>query len=183
MVTGANAGIGREIVDFLARKGAGVYMVCRNPERAEVAQKDVISKSKNDKVYVLQADCGLETDIRKMWNNFVEHRKEIISKERSIPASDVPDSDVRLDALVCNAGVLNNDKKITEEGVEQTFAIHLLFGTYLLSSLAMSALGNTPDSRLVVVSSGGMYNTKFPKWDVATATGNTPYDGQMAYGN
>lgn len=46
------------------------------------------------------------------------------------------------------------------KGVEVTFAAHLLFGTYLLGSLAMSALEATPSSRLVVVSSGGMYNTK-----------------------
>ena len=29
--------------------------------------------------------------------------------------------------------------------------------------------------------SGGMYNTKFPEWEDATASGSRPYDGQFAY--
>ena len=53
-------------------------------------------------------------------------------------------------------------------GVETTFACHLLFGTYLLTKLALPTLKKTPDSRVVVVSSGGMYNTAFPDWDIMT---------------
>merc|ERR1712137_987179 len=40
------------------------------------------------------------------------------------------------------------------------------------------------DSRLVVVSSGGMYNSAFPDWEVASSTSTDPkvkYDGQFAY--
>jgi len=59
---------------------------------------------------------------------------------------------VQLDVLVCNAGVLLNDLENTSEGIETTFACHLLFGTYLLSSLARPSLEATNESRLVVVS-------------------------------
>jgi NAD(P)-dependent dehydrogenase (short-subunit alcohol dehydrogenase family) len=58
---------------------------------------------------------------------------------------------VRLDVLVCNAGVLLNELTTTAEGVETTLATHLLFGTYLLGTLARPALEATPESRLVVV--------------------------------
>jgi NAD(P)-dependent dehydrogenase (short-subunit alcohol dehydrogenase family) len=58
----------------------------------------------------------------------------------------------QLDVLVCNAGVLLNDLENTSEGVETTFACHLLFGTYLLGSLAKPSLEATKESRLVVVS-------------------------------
>jgi len=88
---------------------------------------------------------------------------------------------IRLDALVCNAGALLNEKTISSEGVEVTFATHLLFGTYLLGSLALPTLSTTQDSRLVIVSSGGMYNSKFPAWEDATSTGIAKYDGQFAY--
>ena len=37
MVTGANSGCGLELSLFLARRGARLYMVCRNRERAEKA--------------------------------------------------------------------------------------------------------------------------------------------------
>jgi len=80
---------------------------------------------------------------------------------------------------VCNAGALLSEKQITEEGVEVTLASHLVFGSYLLGSLAMPAL-RAAQGRLIMVSSGGMYNTKFPDWEVACALQGT-YDGQMAY--
>lgn len=66
---------------------------------------------------------------------------------------------------------------MTEEGVETTFATHLLFGTYLLGEKllpylkAVSPEGGDNEGRVVIVSSGGMYNHKFPAWDTATSTG------------
>jgi NADPH-dependent curcumin reductase CurA len=42
MITGANAGIGREITQFAASKGAMVYMICRSPDRAYKAQQEII---------------------------------------------------------------------------------------------------------------------------------------------
>jgi dehydrogenase/reductase SDR family protein 12 len=170
MITGANAGIGREISTFTALKGATVYMICRNPERAEAARVAIVEQSKNEKVHILLGDCGLEADIRRMWNEFREMQTRLY-----------PDLPLRLDALVCNAGALLNHKTLTTEGVEVTFATHLLFGTHLLGQLAIPLLKNTPQARFIAVSSGGMYNTKFPSWDVATATGPTAYDGQYAY--
>eukprot|EP00932_Pfiesteria_piscicida_P020397 SRR837773.720.p1 GENE.SRR837773.720~~SRR837773.720.p1 ORF type:complete len:501 (+),score=205.17 SRR837773.720:225-1505(+) len=112
---------------------------------------------------------GLEADVRRCWKEFAD--------ESGSPSP-------RLDALVCNAGALLNTKTLTSEGLETTFAAHFLFGTYLLGSLAMPALKATKDARLIVVSSGGMYNTPFPAWDVATAMSKDPkfkYDGQLAY--
>jgi len=80
---------------------------------------------------------------------------------------------------VCNAGVLLNDKQRTSEGVEVTFACHLLFGSYLLGSLAMGTL-EACRGRIVLLASGGMYNTKFPDWEVATSLKGT-YNGNLVY--
>lgn len=74
-----------------------------------------------------------------------------------------------------------NERTETSEGIEATFASHFLFGTYLLGKLAMPCLEATADSRLIVVSSGGMYNVAFPDWATATSTGSAKYDGQLAY--
>jgi len=89
----------------------------------------------------------------------------------------------RLDGLICNAGALLNQRMLTAEGLEVTFATHLLFGSYLLGKLAMPMLEKTPDSRLILVSSGGMYNYKFPRWETAISHESKAdkYDGQMAY--
>eukprot|EP00931_Biecheleriopsis_adriatica_P106449 TRINITY_DN80909_c0_g1_i1.p1 TRINITY_DN80909_c0_g1~~TRINITY_DN80909_c0_g1_i1.p1 ORF type:complete len:509 (-),score=121.74 TRINITY_DN80909_c0_g1_i1:65-1591(-) len=174
MVTGANSGIGKEIASFLAVKGASVYMVCRSQQRAEAARDEILAaagESAREKVHILLADCGLEADVRRCWDEFCSQSLQHTQDSET----------VRLDGLVCNAGALSNTKQLTKDGVELTFASHLLFGTYLLGSLAMPCLEATPGSRLVVVSSGGMYNFAFPEWEKATATGDAAYDGQYAY--
>jgi hypothetical protein len=48
---------------------------------------------------------------------------------------------------------------------------HFLHRSYLLGRLSMPLLQNTPGSRLVLVSSGGMLNSKFPAWEMAASEG------------
>jgi len=78
--------------------------------------------------------------------------------------------------------VLLNERQETSEGNEVTFASHFLGGSYLLCDL-LTPLLHHKESRVVFVSSGGMYNTKFPKWDLARSTGKYKdnYDGNFAY--
>eukprot|EP00438_Fugacium_kawagutii_P007207 Skav214304 [mRNA] locus=scaffold4614:94925:110792:- [translate_table: standard] len=127
IVTGANSGIGKEIAQFLATKGATLYMICRSKERAEAARGEIV-----------EAAAGPAADTRRCWDEFCAHRMK--------------------------------------EGPLQLEAI--LSCTYLLGTLAMPCLEATPESRLVVVSSGGMYNTAFPKWEDATCTGPRQTGGQ-----
>jgi len=168
IVTGANSGVGKELAQFLAKKQGTVYMVCRSAERAESARKEIVQTTGNSQVHVLLADLSLESDTRRCWGEFKKHREE--SKRP-----------VRLDALVANAGALLSEKTLTSENVEVTFAAHLLFGTYLLGCLAMPVLEATPESKLIAVSSGGMYNTSFPDWQTATSKGEGSYSGNLAY--
>ena len=170
MITGANNGIGREVTTYLAKKNAIVFMVCRSEGKANEVKNNIIKESKNDNVFVLVCDCSLEGDVRKMWNEFTKH-----SIHKGKP---------HLECLVCNAGALLNEKTLTAEGVETTFAAHLLFGVYLLGTLAIPVLGKSPvsgEGRIILVSSGGAYNTAFPSWEAATSTGKQKYDGQFAY--
>lgn len=53
MITGANAGIGKEISTYLASKNATVYMVCRNYDRAKIVLDSIKQTTNNDKVYLL----------------------------------------------------------------------------------------------------------------------------------
>jgi dehydrogenase/reductase SDR family protein 12 len=167
LITGANAGIGYGITHFLASKNATIYMVCRNKERGQAKRDEIVEQTKNEKIHLLIGDCGLEKDVRRVWDEFCTRRRSM----------DLP---LSLDCLICNAGALSNELTFTEEQIETTFATHLLFGTYLLTNLALPVLQSTPSSRVVVVSSGGMYTTKFPEWEIATSQKGT-YSGQLAY--
>jgi dehydrogenase/reductase SDR family member 12 len=169
MVTGANGGIGYEISSYLAKKQATVYLICRSLERGEKAREKIIEESNNPNIFNLLCDCSLQRDVRRAWNEFEQHQCVTLGNPKS-----------QLHGLVCNAGALLSERTLTDEGVETTFAAHLLFGTYLLTNLALPTLTATPDSRVVVVSSGGMYNTKFPQWGLATSE-RGQYDGQFAY--
>lgn len=160
-VTGANSGLGYEISKFLAAKGGTLFMICRNSERGKEACNVLAKETKSEDIHLLIGDMSLAADVSRVV-------QEISNKTKT------------LNGLVCNAGALLNEKTLTKEGMETTFACHLLNGSYRLSTLLMPLLKATPDSRVVFVSSGGMYNVKWPRWCVATATSGK-YDGQLAY--
>merc|ERR1712070_26902 len=87
-----------------------------------------------------------------------------------------------LDGVVCNAGALLSERVETKEGVETTFACHFLFGTYWLGKLSMPLLKQSKDPRLVIVTSGGMYNAKLePFADLYSGGPAKGFDGQLAY--
>lgn len=105
-------------------------------------------------------------------------------------AKEIQSQESNIDCLVCNAGVLLNEKQMTCEGNESTIASHLIGGSYLLTKLLLPQLkavsstssSNNDVSRVIYVTSGGMLLTKFPSWDIATTQSpNAKYDGTMAY--
>jgi dehydrogenase/reductase SDR family member 12 len=168
IITGANDGIGFEVCSYLAHKDATVYMFCRNFDKAQQAQEKIFYESGNDKVHVILCDCSSQKSVRSAWNEFLYHREM-----NGLP--------VRLDGLLCNAGALLNELVWTDEGYETTLATHLIFGVYLLISLSLSVLQSTESSRVVVMSSGGMYNAKFPSWESIMCDDERPFDGQYQY--
>ena len=139
-------------------------MLCRSKERAESARTEIAKLSSNQEIQILLADLAELSQVEKVV-------QDLQAKEKKV------------DVLVCNAGVLLNDRQTTKEGnFELTFASHLMGGSFLLSQLLMPQLTASSDQgRVVFVSSGGMYNTPFPAWETATSSDLQKYDGQMAY--
>jgi len=165
VITGANSGVGKELATYAAAKNAKVYMLCRSKERAEKARQEIVESTSNENINILLADLGELEEVRRVTS-------ELQAKEDKV------------DVLVCNAGILCNDKRMTKEGNELTFALHLLGGTYLLSQLLIPQLEAAKEtSRVIITTSGGMYNAKFPDWATATSSegASHKYDGQFAY--
>jgi dehydrogenase/reductase SDR family protein 12 len=164
LISGANQGIGREIATYAASKKATVYMLCRNKERAETAQREIVELTKNANGRVLLGDVSEPS-----------HIKRVVSEFRG--------REEKLDCLVCNAGALFNDRRVNSEGQEITLMSHLVCGSYQLTKLLMPSLKNSDEARVIYVSSGGQYNTKFPEWEMAGSTGDheSKYDGNLAY--
>ena len=142
-----------------------MYMLCRSKDRAEKARDEIVKLTSNNEIDIILADMAEMAQVRKAV-------AELQAKEEKV------------DILVCNAGVLLNERRESSEGLEITFASHLLGGSFLLSQLLVPQLKAAKDqARVVFVSSGGMYNSKFPDWATATnAKGASHgYDGQFAY--
>ena len=163
VITGANSGLGKEVATYSASKGAKVYMLCRTKSKAEAAREEIIKATGNDKVEVVLVDVSELDQIRNA-------AKEIESKEQKIHA------------LVCNAGVLVNEKQMTSQGYEATFASHLLGGSYLLSKLLIPLVEADEEGRIIFTTSGGMYNFPLPSWSILSgADEKLKFNGTNAY--
>jgi dehydrogenase/reductase SDR family member 12 len=159
LVTGATSGLGLATAIGVARLGATVRFVARNPERAKQAKTAMVEAAPDADIGYLLADMGRLDQVRALADEF-----------RS--AHD------RLDVLVHNAGALSRQYTVTDEGSEVTVVTQLV-APFLLSGLLLDPLRAAVPSRVIQVSSGGMYTQKF---DLATLEmGPDGYDGTVAY--
>lgn len=58
----------------------------------------------------------------------------------------------RIDILINNAGMIDNKRTVTEDGIEQIWAVNH-FGHFLLTNLLLDHIKKSPKGRIVVVSS------------------------------
>ena len=142
LVTGANKGIGFEVVRQLARKGFHVFLGARN----EKAGKAAVEKLHGENT----ARSGITAAFLKI----------DVSNPDSIrsAAEEFSKKSDRLDTLVNNAGILLDDDKeiltITPEIFETTLRTNTL-GALLVSQAFVSFLKKSDVPRIVNVSSGG----------------------------
>jgi NAD(P)-dependent dehydrogenase (short-subunit alcohol dehydrogenase family) len=157
VITGANSGIGYETALALADLGAEVVLLCRNPERGEQAVERIRTETGNSRVSLEIVD---------------------MSDLASVRAAAARLAAAPVDVLVHNAGVLPDERSETPDGLELTFATHVI-GPFLLTRLLRGNLEKSPDARVIWVSSGGMYtrrlNLSDPNWT------KRDYDGVLAY--
>jgi len=130
VVTGANAGIGREIATALARDGAHVTLVCRSPERGEAAVADIRQATGTPHIDLVVCDVGDPAAVRR-------------AAETLRAAGD------RIDVLVNNAGVYAPRRQLTPSGHEMMMAINHL-GPFLMTNLLLDRLDG---ARVVTTSS------------------------------
>lgn len=64
IVTGCNTGIGKETVRDLAKRGATIYMACRNLKLAEEAKDEIVAETKNNKIYCMKLDLASLESVR-----------------------------------------------------------------------------------------------------------------------
>lgn len=132
IVTGANTGIGKLTALDLAKRGAKVYMACRDFKRCEAARLEIVEQSKNQNVFNRTLDLGSLQSIRKFARDFIAE-------------------ETRLDVLVNNAGLMG-PRRETVDGFEMLMGVNHM-GHFLLTHLLLDLLKKSAPSRIVIVSS------------------------------
>lgn len=133
LVTGATDGIGKQTALELAQQGATVLVHGRNPARGAAVVEEIQSTTGNDRVSFVQADFASLAQVRQL-------------------AETVKELTPRLDVLIHNAGLIAQQRQLTEDGLETTFQVNHL-ASFLLTHLLLDTLKASAPSRIVVVSS------------------------------
>jgi NAD(P)-dependent dehydrogenase (short-subunit alcohol dehydrogenase family) len=158
VVTGASRGIGRETALGLARLGATVVAVARDPTRGAAAVAEIRGRSANDDVHLALADLSSQAEIRNLARRLAE----------GYP---------RIDVLVNNAGAVNLKRTVTVDGIETTWAVnHLAY--VLLTNLLLPVLQARPPARIANVSSDAHKGGRINFEDLQ---GERRYNGWSAY--
>ncbi len=133
LVTGANAGIGKETARALAGAGATVVLSGRNPKSLKTAVQEIRTVTGSDRVDSLTADLSA--------------MRSVVGLARAFAARHD-----RLDVLIHNAGVILSERRLTMDGFETTFAVNHL-APFVLTRELLLLLKESAPSRIVTVSS------------------------------
>jgi dehydrogenase/reductase SDR family member 12 len=159
LITGATSGLGLAAAGGFARLGATVWLAVRNRERGEPARARIIEHQGKADVRVGLCDLSRPESVRRFAERFTGEAQ-------------------RLDVLVNNAGVLTPRRELSADGIELTLATNVI-GPFLLTQLLVGLLERGAPSRIINVSSGGMYAQKLRVDDLQSEQGD--FDGPTVY--
>ena len=132
-ITGPTEGIGKATALALAQDGANLHLLCRNPSKAEALREELRSLYGDVRVELYIADLGDFQQVREAAESFVRRNEP-------------------LDVLINNAGLINTERILLDNGQEQMFAVNHL-GHFLLTQLLLERLEEAEQGRIIVVSS------------------------------
>jgi NAD(P)-dependent dehydrogenase (short-subunit alcohol dehydrogenase family) len=145
VVTGAASGIGLAACRGCAQLGATIRAVARDERRAEDAVRQIRECAPAADVQ------GLACDVASL-----QALRALADRLRSETA--------HLDVLINNAGAMPDQRQRSADGHELMFATHVL-APFALTSWLAELLADGAPSRVINVSSGGMYGQRLPATD------------------
>jgi len=159
VITGATAGIGKEVAKVLAQRGFTVISNARNLNKAAQVKQQLVQETGNPNVHFYEGDfSNLES---------VQQFSQAVAKQ--FPAVDV---------LINNAGTWEMERKNSQQGIEMNFAVNHL-APMLLTLLLLPLLKKAPNARIVNTSSGAHRRNILLFDDIEFK--NQPYNGVATY--
>ncbi|XP_041757544.1 retinol dehydrogenase 14 [Coregonus clupeaformis] len=141
LITGGNAGIGKETAVALAMRGARVIIACRDVDKAEKAVREIKIRGHNVNIHHMELDLANMCSIRDFCKTFLQREK-------------------RLDILINNAA-MPSVLDWTEDNFSMCFGVNHL-GHFLLTNLLLGHLKASAPSRVVTLTCS---NYKYQKLD------------------
>ncbi len=138
VITGATSGLGLEAARALGAMGATVEIIARNVAKAETTCAELRQATGNPKIGFVVADTGDLAALRDA-------------------AAELAERHPAIHLLIHNAGALDDVRQTSPQGIELTVASQVV-GPFLLTGLLLPALKAAAPSRVLWVSSGGMYS-------------------------
>ncbi len=133
IVTGANVGLGFESTKIFAQYNATVIMACRSIDKAKEAIIQIEDEFPNADLWPMRLDLSSLKSIKSFADAFKKKYK-------------------KLDILLNNAGIMTVPYGKTEDGFELQNGVNHL-GHFALTAQLFDVIKNTPNSRIVNVSS------------------------------
>lgn len=159
LVTGPTSGLGRAIAFDLADLGARVILVGRSERRLDAVRAVLVARHGEDRFPVVVADMSSLASVRTAVGRVLA-------------------SEPRLDVVVDNAGAMYPARGESPDGIEASLAV-LAVGPFALAAGLLPLLRRTHGSRVIAVTSGGMYTQRLPLEDLQYLEGE--YSGPRAY--
>lgn len=159
LVTGPTSGLGRATTMNLAALGARVVLLGRSEARLAALRAELLARHGEDRFPAVTADMGSLGSVR-------------------AAAARIVATEERLDAVVDNAGAILERRTETDDRIEATLAT-MVVGPFALVASLLPLLDRTPGSRVIAVTSGGMYAQALPLDDLDYR--REPYAGVRAY--
>jgi NAD(P)-dependent dehydrogenase (short-subunit alcohol dehydrogenase family) len=159
VVTGATSGIGEVAAVELARRGARIVFVARNPLRRDrtLARLSVANGKVKHAAYL--ADLSKLSEMKRV-------------------SGEIAAAEPRIDVLINNAGTLFGRRETTPDGLEMTFATnHMAY--FVVTNLLLDRLKATPGARIVSTTSDAH---KSGKLDFDDLQSERSFAGFRAYG-
>jgi NAD(P)-dependent dehydrogenase (short-subunit alcohol dehydrogenase family) len=148
VMTGATNGIGLAASQELAVLGAELTIVARSQERAALAVERIREATEDGpEPEVAIADLSSQADVRRLGAELLDRYE-------------------RIDVLVNNAGAMFRARRLTVDGIEETWALNHL-APFLLTNLLLDRLKQHPPARIITTASDAHLRSHIPFDDLA----------------
>jgi len=167
LVTGGNAGLGKQaVLEFARHKPGQIWLASRNLTKAQAAADEIKKQVPAAPIKVLELDLASFESVNRAAKTFLS------------------ESD-RLDILMCNAGIMATTPGLTKDGYETQFGTnhmgHALLTTLLLPVLNKTANG-APGADVRIISLASHAHVFLPKGGFRFDSLKTPAEDLGAFG-